>query len=208
MDAPRHQNAGKTINPTIYFVTNLFTTQGYQPTIHRQPQMREVGLDGHRALDISVTIGRRDVDTTTALATSLTEMESDSIMLEAPALLARRVGALIDPSGAPTATKPGACSSPCPGCTPGVLPAMSSGTAGAAPSQDKSFSSPTAVGKTPGSSYQLHEDNNTSVAAGQGATRNEPLAVRAITALHECGQKAASSLQVLLAKGTRVATAP
>ena len=53
-------------------------------------------------------------------------------MLEAPALLARRVGALIDPSGAPTATKPGACSSPCPGCTPGVLPAMSSGTAGAA----------------------------------------------------------------------------
>ena len=154
MDAPRHQNAGKTIHPTIYFVTNLFTTQGYQPTIHRcapqpgrpprmrpcisrpcrcareaaahgararargrvrerdictracptphpprraclrttplalaivtcerdaspvlltdcallpwcrQPQMREVGLDGHRALDISVTIGRRDVDTT------------------------------------------------------------------------------------------------------------------------------------------------
>ena len=30
----------------------------------RQPQVRAVGLDGHRALDISVTIGRRDVDTT------------------------------------------------------------------------------------------------------------------------------------------------
>ena len=37
-------------------------------------------------------------------------------MLEAPALSARRVGALIDP-GAPTATEPGACSSPRP---PGV----------------------------------------------------------------------------------------
>ena len=32
MDAPRHSNAGKTIHPTIYFVTNLFTAQGYQPT--------------------------------------------------------------------------------------------------------------------------------------------------------------------------------
>ncbi|KOO30437.1 hypothetical protein Ctob_015546 [Chrysochromulina tobinii] len=90
-------------------------------------------------------------------------MESDLIMLEAPALSARRVGALIDP-GAPTATEPGACSSPRP---PGVP----------RPSQDKTFSSPTAVGETPGSSYQLHEDNNTSVAAGQGATRDEPLAV-------------------------------
>ena len=30
----------------------------------RQPQLREVGLDGHRALDISVTTGRRDVDIT------------------------------------------------------------------------------------------------------------------------------------------------
>jgi len=30
----------------------------------RQPQLREVGLDGHRALDISDTTGRRDVDTT------------------------------------------------------------------------------------------------------------------------------------------------
>ena len=30
----------------------------------RQPQLRAVGLDGHRALDISATIGRRDVDTT------------------------------------------------------------------------------------------------------------------------------------------------
>jgi len=30
----------------------------------RQPQLREVGLDGHRALDISATTGRRDVDTT------------------------------------------------------------------------------------------------------------------------------------------------
>jgi hypothetical protein len=35
MDEPRHQNAGKTIHPTIYVVTNLFTAQGYQPTIHR-----------------------------------------------------------------------------------------------------------------------------------------------------------------------------
>ncbi|KOO35697.1 domain of subtilisin, partial [Chrysochromulina tobinii] len=35
------------------------------------------------------------------------------------------------------------------------------------PSQDKTFSSPTAVGETPGSSYQLHEDNNASAAAGQ-----------------------------------------
>ncbi|KOO34272.1 hypothetical protein Ctob_016261 [Chrysochromulina tobinii] len=121
-------------------------------------------------------------------------MESDLIMLEAPALSARRVGALIDP-GAPTATEPGACSSPRP---PGVP----------RPSQDKTFSSPTAVGETPGSSYQLHEDNNTSVAAGQRTTRDEPLAVRAITALHECGQKAASSLQVLVAKGTRVAITP
>ncbi len=50
-------------------------------------------------------------------------------MLEAPALSARSVSALIDPSGAPTATEPGACSSPRP---PGVMPAMSSGTAGAA----------------------------------------------------------------------------
>ena len=31
---------------------------------YRQPQLREVGLDGHRALDVSVTTGRRDVDTT------------------------------------------------------------------------------------------------------------------------------------------------
>ena len=30
----------------------------------RQPQLRAVGLDGHRALDISATTGRRDVDTT------------------------------------------------------------------------------------------------------------------------------------------------
>jgi hypothetical protein len=30
----------------------------------RQPQVRAVGLDGHRALDISATTGRRDVDTT------------------------------------------------------------------------------------------------------------------------------------------------
>ena len=29
----------------------------------RQPQLRAVGLDGHRVLDISVTTGRRDVDT-------------------------------------------------------------------------------------------------------------------------------------------------
>jgi hypothetical protein len=35
MDAPRHSNAGKTIHPTIYVVINLFTAQGYQPTIHR-----------------------------------------------------------------------------------------------------------------------------------------------------------------------------
>eukprot|EP00900_Chrysochromulina_parva_P018233 jgi/Chrpa1/26410/Chrysochromulina_OHIO_Genome00008668-RA len=47
------------------------------------------------------------------------------------------------------------------------------------PSQDKTFSSPTAAGENPGSSYQLHEDkdNNASVAVGQGATRDEPLAV-------------------------------
>ena len=30
----------------------------------RQPRLRAVGLDGHRALDTSVTTGRRDVDTT------------------------------------------------------------------------------------------------------------------------------------------------
>ena len=30
----------------------------------RQPQLQEVGLDGHRALNISATTGRRDVDTT------------------------------------------------------------------------------------------------------------------------------------------------
>jgi len=30
----------------------------------RQPQVRAVGLDGHRALDISAMTGRRDVDTT------------------------------------------------------------------------------------------------------------------------------------------------
>ena len=64
----------------------------------------------------------------------------------------------------------------------------------AQPSQDKTFSSPTAVGETPGSSYQLHEDNNASAAAGQGATHDEPLAVRAITALHEC-EPGARSLQ-------------
>ena len=32
----------------------------------RQPRLRAVGLDGHRALDIYVTTGRRDVDTTAA----------------------------------------------------------------------------------------------------------------------------------------------
>ena len=41
------------------------------------------------------------------------EMETDSIMLKALALLARRGDALIVPSAvAPTATEPGACSSP------------------------------------------------------------------------------------------------
>ena len=30
----------------------------------RQPQLRAVGLDGQRVLDISATTGRRDVDTT------------------------------------------------------------------------------------------------------------------------------------------------
>jgi hypothetical protein len=30
----------------------------------RQPQLRAVGHDGHRALDISATTGRHDVDTT------------------------------------------------------------------------------------------------------------------------------------------------
>jgi hypothetical protein len=38
--------------------------------------------------------------------------------------------------------------------------------------------------------------------------RDEPLAVRAITAPHECWQKAASSLQVLVAKETREAITP
>ena len=82
----------------------------------------------------------------------------------------------------------------------------------AQPSQDKTFSPPTAVGETPGSSYQLHEDNNASAAAGQGATHDEPLAVRSITALHEC-EPGASSLQVtpstapFVAKGMPVATA-
>ena len=199
-------------------------------------------------------------------------------MLEAPALSARRVGALIDP-GAPTATEPGACSSPRPPGVPRVCaagnvfghgrrglcprrrrlsprvhhitasrtttahthpcsthlhlhcthhtltsppatrsplplhrpcPSSHVSRACAQPSQDKTFSSPTAVGETPGSSYQLHEDNNTSVAAGQGATHDEPLAVRAITALLECRQKAASSLQVLLADacGHHVMIAP
>ena len=33
--AAAHWNAGKTIHATIYFVTNLFTAQGYQLTIHR-----------------------------------------------------------------------------------------------------------------------------------------------------------------------------
>jgi hypothetical protein len=132
----------------------------------RQPQLRAVGLDGHRALDVSATTSRRNVDSsdtmirppsraarvgrghprgfgfvgalldpltiecsavcsgliihamtastsTTAassghdppralalspLAASLTEMESDSIMLEAPALSAWRVGAMLIPS--------------------------------------------------------------------------------------------------------------
>ena len=32
--AAAHYNAGKTIHPSIYFVTNLFRAQGYQPTIH------------------------------------------------------------------------------------------------------------------------------------------------------------------------------
>jgi hypothetical protein len=64
----------------------------------------------------------------------------------------------------------------------------------AQPSQDKTFSSPTAVGETPGSSYQLHEDNNALAAVGQGTMQDEPLAVRSITALHEC-EPGASSLQ-------------
>ena len=33
--AEAHYNAGKTIHPSIYFVTNIFRAQGYQPTIHR-----------------------------------------------------------------------------------------------------------------------------------------------------------------------------
>ena len=49
----------------------------------------------------------------------MTEMESDSIMLEAPALSAQRVVGLIVPSvGAHAATEPGECSSPAP--PPGV----------------------------------------------------------------------------------------
>ena len=53
-------------------------------------------------------------------------MESDSIMLEAPALSAQRVVGLIVPSvGAHAATEPGECSSPAPPPR-GVLPTMSS----------------------------------------------------------------------------------
>ena len=56
----------------------------------------------------------------------MTEMESDSIMLEAPALSAQRVVRLIVPSvGAHAATEPGECSSPAPPPR-GVLPTMSS----------------------------------------------------------------------------------
>ena len=81
-------------------------------------------------------------------------------------------------------TSPPATRSPLPLHRP--CPSSHVSHACAQPSQDKTFSSPTAVGETPGSSYQLHEDNNASAAAGQGATHDEPLAVRAITALHEC----------------------
>ena len=59
-------------------------------------------------------------------------MESDSIMLEAPALSAQRVVGLIVPSvGAHAATEPGECSSPAPPPW-GVLPTMSSDSACAA----------------------------------------------------------------------------
>ena len=62
----------------------------------------------------------------------MTEMESDSIMLEAPALSAQRVVGLIVPSvGAHAATEPGECSSPAPPPW-GVLPTMSSDSACAA----------------------------------------------------------------------------
>jgi hypothetical protein len=33
----------------------------------RQPQLRAVGLDGHRALDISATTGRRNVDSSVTM---------------------------------------------------------------------------------------------------------------------------------------------
>eukprot|EP00900_Chrysochromulina_parva_P013983 jgi/Chrpa1/22586/Chrysochromulina_OHIO_Genome00022287-RA len=205
--SPLHlENAGKTIHPTIYVVINLFTAQGYQPTIHRcpparpaathaaqlrsalplrargrlcarrgatplalaigtQPQLRAVGLDGHRALDISATTSRRDIDTTLTV-------------------------------------KSGPVDS---GLVIGAMTATASTTAASTPAPplatDKTLSPPTAVGETPGSSYQLHEDNNASAAAGQGATRDEPLAVRTMRARRP--QPAGSAQYgALLAKGT------
>jgi hypothetical protein len=92
----------------------------------------------------------------------------------------------------PPLTSPPATRTPLPLHRP--CPSSHASRACAQPSHDKTFSPPTAVGETPGSSYQLHEDNNASAAAGQGATHDEPLAVRAITALHEC-EPGARSLQ-------------
>ena len=108
-----------------------------------------------------------------------------------------------------TLTSPPATRSPLPLHRP--CPSSHVSRAFAQPSQDKTFSSPTAVGETPGSSYQLHEDNNASAAAGQGATHDEPLAVRTITARMRARRpRPAGPAQygALVAKGTPVATAP
>ena len=95
-----------------------------------------------------------------------------------------------------TLTSPPATRSPLPLQRP--CPSSHVSRACAQPSQDTTFSSPIAVGETPGSSYQLHEDNN----AGQGATHDESLAVRAST-VHECkGPPAACSPPA--AKGVRL----
>ena len=257
----------------------------------RQPQLRAVGLDGHRALDISVTTGRRDVDTTVTRirpparlralphgpggeehvpvkAVPVSRARSSSRLrprrrtarpthhrvrprrlrpghrrhdlrskhhrgLHAGAALASlspRVHHITASRTTPAhthprsthlhlhrthlpLTSPPATRSPLPLHRP--CPSSHVSHACAQPSQDKTFSSPTAVGETPGSSYQLHEDNNASAAAGQGATQDEPLAVRSITA-HECEPsqapaacrpRAPAQYGALVAKGTRVAIA-
>jgi hypothetical protein len=220
----------------------------------RQPQLRAVGLDGHRALDISATTGRRDVDTMfTRIRPSsrpralphgpggakplpVIRARSSSRLRprrrtarpahhqERPRRLrpghrrhdshskhhrgfhagaASRHGSNTSPPLAqqqPTLTStalaciytartthsrhrlPFAARFHSIASTPPPVPQLTRFSCLAQPSQDKTFSSPTAVGETFGSSYQLHEDNNASAAAGKGATHDEPLAVRTITA--------------------------